>query len=130
MKESIDCNVAFTFSDLQLKRLGVDPIGDKYRLVTPPKKILKKITYKHKTKRWPIFFRVIEIIMKTTGFLDSLLKTRVCKSLSSRLKIHLLTELSFNYFFGLSVLHNFGGITSFTCTSRITYNCVRSGFCF
>ena len=34
-EERIDWNVALTLSDGELKRLGIDTIGDKYRLVLP-----------------------------------------------------------------------------------------------
>ena len=34
-EERIDGNVALTLSDGELKRLGIDNIGDKYRLVLP-----------------------------------------------------------------------------------------------
>ena len=34
-EERIDGNVALTLSDGELKRLGIDTIGDKYRLVPP-----------------------------------------------------------------------------------------------
>ena len=34
-EERIDGNVALTLSDGELKRLGIDTIGDKYRLVLP-----------------------------------------------------------------------------------------------
>ena len=34
-EERIDGNVALTLSDGELKRLGIDTIGDKYRIVLP-----------------------------------------------------------------------------------------------
>ena len=39
-EERIDGNVALTLSDGELKRLGIDTIGDKYRLVLPSPEII------------------------------------------------------------------------------------------